>query len=346
MLDQFVLDERFIAQRNTPQYPSGSRGARRGAPGLRPRADDQLDADEPRHQSTARAKRLHEPCGAHGRLQTDLCVRWNSGEPQPERGRARGRRQARRTERAVRLREERRLAQARRHDHVWRQIPEKDITGITGLPSSEDLFDAISWDVKVRVVGDRDPRASRWYPLLLGKMGQTNELLARIVTLPVAPADIAPLRDAAKALLGESLAAAKDEISSSLQISVKGSGVHLSEVDGKNKYALAAMLDKGWSGVDLTLNGSYTVADVANSPGGGQSEDFQLVAGLTGSVMKDAIVRGRSVELSTSFKAQLQIESPGAMERKNTFHWNATVSLPFQDKAKLPISITWSEPSR
>src|SRR5262245_27078358 len=51
------------------------------------------------------------------------------------------------------------------------KIPEKEITGLSGLPSADTLFDAFTWDVKVRVLGDKDPRARKWYDQTLGSFG-------------------------------------------------------------------------------------------------------------------------------------------------------------------------------
>ena len=225
------------------------------------------------------------------------------------------------------------------------KIPEKQVTGLSGLPSADDLFDAISWDAKVRIVGDRDPLATRWYPLLLGQMGDKVDLVTRVVGLPVDPADVGILKEAANELVGTSLAEAKDRIASSLQLSVKGFGVHLRDVEGKNKYGFATMLDKGFKELDLTANASYNVAD-ALQPGATDpftSKDVQLAAGLTGSVLKGRIVEGRAVELAASFQGRIFVDGGDVpIDRKNTFNINTTLSIPFQLKGKIPISLTWT----
>ena len=118
-------------------------------------------------------------------------------------------------------------------------------------------------------------------------LGDKVEFLARIQGLPVPVADVAPLRDAANDLLGKELKAATDTIQSSLQISVKSAGVHLTNADGKNKYSFGMMLDKGFRGLDLIVNTAYSVADSSNAVTGTYSaKDLQLAAGLTGSVWK------------------------------------------------------------
>ena len=241
-----------------------------------------------------------------------------------------------------------------RREHVKRlsgtvtfgaKVPEKAITGLSGLPRANDLFDAIAWDVKARVFGDRDPLATRWYPLLLGSMGQQTELLARLMGLPIDPADIGVFRAAANDVLGAGLTAARDRIASSLQVSVKGSGVHLTEEAGRNRYSVAAFVDKGFNGVDVTINTSYNVSDVplegATDPF--RSKDVQVAAGLSTSVLKDLIVRGRDLELSASVQGRVFVDDSAVpIDRKNTFKLNGTLFIPFQLNGKIPISITWT----
>jgi hypothetical protein len=89
------------------------------------------------------------------------------------------------------LTDQTRSAQAmyREHDALRRlggsftfgaKIPEKEITGFSGLPSAETLLDAIGWDVKYRLYGDRDPRAMRWYKVMLGDLGGLTEIAANL----------------------------------------------------------------------------------------------------------------------------------------------------------------------
>ena len=225
------------------------------------------------------------------------------------------------------------------------KVPEKEITGLSGIPSADTLFDAISWDVKLRLIGDRDPLASKWRPLMIGAIGQQLDLLVRVQGIPVSPEDVVPLRDAALEVFDEDWEAAKDRIASSLQVSVMGSGVHLTNEEGKNKYSVVALLDKGFTGLDLTANLSYNVANVTE-PGATdpfKSKDFQLSAGLVGSFLKDRIVNGRFAELSASLQGKFFVDgSEVPIDRKNIFNLNATLSIPFQLKAKIPVSITWT----
>jgi hypothetical protein len=226
------------------------------------------------------------------------------------------------------------------------KIPEGEITGFTGLPDADKLLDVFVWDVKYRLVGDRDPRARRWYRLLLGEMGDAAELAARLPTLPGVPlADAAILARAADTVLGARLSEARREIASSLQISAKFSGQHLTKEAGRNKYVAAAMLDKGWGGVDLTMNAAYNVVDQIET---GATDPFrikewQIAAGLTGNVLRDVIASGRSAELSASLTAKLPVDDDAVpIERKDVWKATLAVVLPFQKSAKIPISVTYS----
>ena len=84
---------------------------------------------------------------------------------------------------------------------------------------------------------------------------------------------------------------------------------------------------------------SYNVADVP-LPGATDpfsSKDVQLSAGLTGSLLKDRIVSGRSAELSASIQGRVFVDDAAVpIDRKNTFRANATLSIPFQLKGKIP----------
>lgn len=226
------------------------------------------------------------------------------------------------------------------------KLPEKEITGITGLPDTEKVFDAIAWDTKVRLVGDRDPRARHWYPLLLGDLGTITEIAPR---LPLSPSlsneEVAAVTAVLDEALGAELKRANERIANSLQISVKFSGQHLTQEANRNKYIGAVMLDKGFNGVDVTANVTYTAADApaidAIDPF--KTKDWQYSLGLTGSVLKSAVVANRSVELSVALSGIVPVDDDGIpVDRKKILKVNSTVSLPFQQKGKIPISITFS----
>jgi hypothetical protein len=225
------------------------------------------------------------------------------------------------------------------------KIPERELTGISGIPSADTMLDAVAWDVKVRVVGDRDPRAARWYPLLLGEMGTTVELITRVVALPGNPADVGPLLAAADVVAKRDLAEARRAIASSLQVSVKVAGQHITEQAGMNKYAGVVMLDKGFKGLDVTGNVIYSAADAPalNATDPFRTRDLQFAAGLTGSVLKDAVALNRAIELTAAISGRVPLHDRAVpIDRKRVVKANVSVALPFQTKAKIPISVTYS----
>lgn len=226
------------------------------------------------------------------------------------------------------------------------KIPEGEVTGFSGLPGADQLADVFVWDVKVRAIGDRDPRAARWYPLLLGEMGDANELAARLPTLPGIPdSDAAVAARAANQVLGSKLADAREVIGSSLQASVKVSGQHLTKEAGKNKYSVAGFLDKGVGGVDVTLNVAYSLFDEmrpeATDPF--RAREVHVGASLSGSILRDVIARGRSAELVASVTGKFPVDRGAVpVERKNIWKAGVTLMLPFSASARIPVSVTYS----
>ena len=227
------------------------------------------------------------------------------------------------------------------------KIPEKELTGVTGVPSAETLFDAVAWDLKLRIIGDRDPRARRWYPLLIDEVGRVAELAARMIAMDsTPPGDANDLEAALTRRLGDRVAEAKRRISSSLQVSVKGDGRHLTTEDGKNRYGFVVLADKGVGGIDLTGNVAYHVADGAVSDTTAspfKTRTWLVSGGLTGSFAKNRLFPQRAIELTGSAAAQLPMDAAAVpIERKRIFKANATVTLPFQQKGRIPISVTFS----
>jgi hypothetical protein len=148
------------------------------------------------------------------------------------------------------------------------KIPEKDITGFSGLPDLGNVFDVVVWDVKYRLVGDRDPRSSKWDRYLLGELGGLDEIRniadgavndLRIGSEPAAivgqRAEL--VRMAFDPLVDRMTDTVARKIQRSLQVSVKFSGQHLTQQAGMNKYTGVLMADKGFGGFDGTLNVSY-----------------------------------------------------------------------------------------
>ena len=213
-------------------------------------------------------------------------------------------------------------------------------------PNPDQLFDVIAWDVKVRAIGDRDPRASHWYDLLIGRMGTVNELAAILPTHPSVPvADTGVVMDAASEVLASENRIAANRVANSLLVSVKTSGQHLTQETDRNKYTLAFMVDKGFADLDFTANATFSAADApamgATDPF--KTKDWQLSAALTGSVLKNALVNGRAAELSAALSGIIPLDDNDVpVDRKSIFKVNATLTLPFMDKAKIPLSFTYS----
>jgi hypothetical protein len=231
------------------------------------------------------------------------------------------------------------------------KIPEGEITGLTELPTAGDLFDAISWDVRVRVYGDRDPRARRWDPIMLGSLGGFNQVAADLLGLvPIGDAGV--VKTILNDRLGLAVANVKKQLNRSAQITIKGAGQHLTDVSGSNKYSLAVLADKGFSdSSDITFNTLVSVVDdVALVPGTLVSlKTWTLALALNHVTAKNALVQGRAIELSANVNVEVPFDDdPALLEpRENKWHIVGSVILPWADAAKIPVSITWtSDPAR
>lgn len=226
------------------------------------------------------------------------------------------------------------------------KIPEKELTGITGVPDPDKLLDAFAWDVKVRAFGDRDPRASRWYGLFIDRLGTIDELVGILPTHPIVPfADSEIAKKAAEQVLGNKLSIAANHVANSLLVSVKFSGQHLTQEKGRNKYVTAIMVDKGFADVDFTANATFSAADAPalNAADPFRTKDWQLSAAVTASVLKNALVNGRAAELAASVSGTVPMDDDAVpVDRKRIVRINTTLTLPFLDKAKIPVSVTYS----
>jgi hypothetical protein len=248
----------------------------------------------------------------------------------------------------------------RRHDTLRRlggtftfgeKVPEGEITGLTGLPSAADLFDTISWDVRVRVYGDRDPRARRWDDVMQGSLGGLNQVSSDVLGLvPIGDAVI--VKTILNDRLGLAVANVKKQLNRSAQITIKGAGQHLTEVSGKDKYSIAVLADKGFSdNSDITLNTLVSVVDdVTLVPSTTVSlKTWTLTLALNHLTAKNALVQGRAIELSANVNVEVPFDDDPALPepRENKWHVVGSVILPLADAAKIPVSITWtSDPAR
>jgi hypothetical protein len=224
------------------------------------------------------------------------------------------------------------------------KIPEGEITGLTGLPSAGTIFDVFAWDTKVRLIGDRDPRARKWDDLMLGFLGGQTEISANLIA-SVPSAD----RQLVASLLSESLERAKAVVDARLrrsgQVTFKAAGQHLTSESGKNKYTMAVLADKGLGATtDLTVNAGYSVVDDV-SLGADKLvtlETWTAALALNHTRWRDVIVKGRAAVLSlnASFEFPVGDEPLLPAPRENVWRIVGAIELPWGDAAKIPVSVS------
>jgi hypothetical protein len=225
------------------------------------------------------------------------------------------------------------------------KVPESELTGFTGFPSADTLFEVFAWDVKYRVRGDRDPRADRWHREMLGTLGGLTELSAGLITL--APfGDLPMVQGLLNDRLGTALARVKTLVGNSLQVSVKAAGRHLTNTTGKSRYSAGILADKGLGNTDLTANILYTVSDGPAAPlalasfGAGV---VTIAGGVNTLVARDALVRGRALELSVNVVVDVPVEDPmPPLTFDTSWRIAAGVAIPFAAAARIPVTITYA----
>lgn len=244
----------------------------------------------------------------------------------------------------------------RKHDALRRvggtftfgaKIPEGEITGLTGLPSAATILDVAAWDAKVRIVGDRDPRARRWYPEMLGWLGGLNEAGAALLEMLPEGDDrlVQQLITEQNSLLLRQSARVREALANSLQISVKAAGQHLTKEAGKNKYTFAVLGDQGFGDTDVTFNVLYSVVDDVSL--GADSlfvvKTWSGAIGINTLVAKNALVQGRATELSLNGKFDAPIDKASVpIERKAVWSVVGSIVLPWGDAAKIPVAVTFT----
>lgn len=230
------------------------------------------------------------------------------------------------------------------------KIPEKAITGISGLPDAETLFDAFSWDVKVRVFGDRDPRAAKWYPLTVSKDGNTAELSSALLSSTVVPTGPPSdeLKKALKDWVGVSLAETKARIARSPQLTIKAAGLHLNADESKNKYSFGALFDVGFNATTaLTANALYSTTNDARF---GTASLFQIKqldvnAAITTEFAKDVFAANRTVSWKSggsSLTFANKNALPATVKADNTWKLFTEFGIPLGDAAQIPISVVYT----
>lgn len=229
------------------------------------------------------------------------------------------------------------------------KVPEGEITGLTGLPSAANLLDAIAWDVRVRVYGDRDPRAQRWYDVMLGVLGGLNEVNARVLSL-VPIGDLSIVQPMLQDQLGVGVAAVRRQLNRSAQVTVKGAGQHLTNERGRNRYTAGVLADQGFGDTDLTFNTLLSIVDDVSL--GSQVfslKTWTLAFGLNHLTARDLLVRGRAIELSANATVAVPFGDDDSLPiaRERMWHIVGAVTLPWGDAAKIPVSVTFtSDPAR
>jgi hypothetical protein len=224
------------------------------------------------------------------------------------------------------------------------KVPEKEITGISGLPVPDTLLDVFMWDVKIRVLGDKDPRARRWYHDMLGRQGILNQLAVVQADVPIEDALV--VTEELNYLRGKQLASLKERINRSPQVTFKASGTHLTKETGKNKYTVGLLFDKGLGpNIGVTTNLLYSVTDDLRLGAGRlfQVRQFAINASLTSKFARDAIVTARTVDwtnggTSTIFKNKSSLP----IDAQNTWKLFSNVEIPITDAASIPLSIVYT----
>jgi len=245
------------------------------------------------------------------------------------------------------------LYRYRQHDALRRlggtvvfgsKIPEKDITGISGLPDANTLFDAFTWDAKYRLVGDRDPRASKWYPYTLGLNAVVNQMIVLQNDIPVG--DVVVFNQALATLQGQRLTALMTRVQRSPQLSFKAAGTHLTQEPGKNKYSFGLLFDQGFAqDSDLTVNALYAVTtDVhLGADKAFQVKQFTVNASLSARLLRDVIVSNRSVEWSNGATVNV-FTNKSALPMPVTDTWKlfSTFEVPISAAARIPLSVVFT----
>jgi hypothetical protein len=222
------------------------------------------------------------------------------------------------------------------------KVPEKEITGLSSLPDFDKLLDVFVWDVKIRLLGNRDPRDRRWYPLTLGRGGLSSQMATTVGSL--LPAEDFPLVQPALTRLVDP-ADIKRRVSRSPQLTAKVTGTHLTKETGKNKYGGGLLFDAGLGGADLTANILYSVTDDVRLGAANvfQVKQWSFSASLTGRLAQDALVEGKAVDWSSGvvvnrFADKARIPVPA----QDTWKAFTTFDIPVSKTARVPVSVVYT----
>jgi hypothetical protein len=224
------------------------------------------------------------------------------------------------------------------------QLPKGEITGFSGFPDFDKVFDVISWDVKYRIFGDRDPRAERWWPLM-SQAGAIGQIAALAVTLdPLPAADAAILAQSLNGQFGTIIDRLKERISRSAQVSVKVAGQHLSNESGMNKYTAGALADLPLGAADATLDFTFSSVEAALPAGPGvKLRDLSFVFGISATLAQNAIVSGRGIEVSLNGDGRFPVNDVASLpDRSGVWRVGASAAIPVGKSGRIPVSVTWT----
>lgn len=232
------------------------------------------------------------------------------------------------------------------------KVPEKDITGLSNLPDFDKLLDVFVWNVKVRVLGDKDPRSERWFVrnLFLTQVAAVipNSVAQSLVAQSLGGQgveDNTSLTELMTAKLAGHMKALKATMARSGQLSITVAGTHLTKETGKNKYAVTAMYDQGIGPSDLTANVQYSVTDDVRL---GAAQLFQtkiwtLNGAVTSHFAPDAVVAGRTVDLSVGASANLHSDRAALpVAAKHTWKITSSIEFPVKGGGKIPFSVIYT----
>ena len=236
------------------------------------------------------------------------------------------------------------------------KIPEKEITGLSGLPEFETLLDAFGWDAKIRVWGDKDPRSNRWSDLTVRTGGLLTQKAAVVMSLiGTAPQGGESVQQALEDTLivqtllservGEAVASIKGRIAKSPQLSLKIAGTHLTKEPGRNKYSASALFDIGVGPVDVTANVQYALTDDIRLGVGQlfQTKVWTVSGEVVSHLAPDTIVKGRTIDWSVGTSAALFRDAASLpVPAKNTYKIFTRVDLPMRGGGRIPVSIIYT----
>jgi hypothetical protein len=224
------------------------------------------------------------------------------------------------------------------------QLPKGEVTGFSGFPDFDKVFDVIGWDVKFRVFGDRDPRAEKWWPLMsqAGAIGQISALAVTLDPLPAADAPI--LAESLNGQFGAAIERLKERISRSAQVSVKVAGQHLSHESGLNKYTAGALADLPLGAADATLDFTFSSVDAALPSGPAvKLRDLSFVFGISATLAQNAIVSGRGIEVSLNGDGRFPMNDVASLpDRRSVWRVGASAAIPVGKSGRIPVSVTWT----